>query len=254
MIAVETGHYIKGMHNLLNAHFDLRNYKKFEIALQQFEAFAKTPIANQHDNFRTHTSIYINSAKLNLYLIKGNFNEGLSIVPEIVEKLHEYALFVDSHRILVFNYKIATLYFGSGKYDIAIDYLHKIINDNQAGLRIDLQSYARLMHLLCHYELGNEEILDSLIKSVYRFMARMKNLTVVEEQIFIFLRHSTKMRLKELKPELKQFLEKIKHLEKNRFETRSFAYLDIISWVEGKVYDKPMSEIIHNKYLESKHR
>ena len=30
MIAVETGHYIKGMHNLLNAHFDLRNYRKFE--------------------------------------------------------------------------------------------------------------------------------------------------------------------------------------------------------------------------------
>ena len=29
MIAVETGHYIKGMHNLLNAHFDLRNYQKF---------------------------------------------------------------------------------------------------------------------------------------------------------------------------------------------------------------------------------
>ena len=30
MLAVETGHYIKGMHNLLNAHFDLRNFKKFK--------------------------------------------------------------------------------------------------------------------------------------------------------------------------------------------------------------------------------
>ena len=26
--SVETGHYIKGMHNLLNAHFDLRNYQQ----------------------------------------------------------------------------------------------------------------------------------------------------------------------------------------------------------------------------------
>ena len=26
MIAVETGHYIKGMHNLLNAHFDLQEF------------------------------------------------------------------------------------------------------------------------------------------------------------------------------------------------------------------------------------
>ena len=30
MIRVETGHYIKGIHNLLNAHFDLRNYPQFD--------------------------------------------------------------------------------------------------------------------------------------------------------------------------------------------------------------------------------
>jgi hypothetical protein len=30
MKEVETGHYIKGMHNLLNAHFDLRNFEGFE--------------------------------------------------------------------------------------------------------------------------------------------------------------------------------------------------------------------------------
>ena len=254
MISVETGHYIKGMHNLLNAHFDLRNFKGFDRTLKEFEAYAKTPLANQHDNFRTHTSIYINSARLNKYLMNGNFAEGLLIVPEIVEKLREYSLFVDNHRILVFNYKIATLYFGANDFNTAIDFLYKIINEAQTGLRNDLQCYARLMHLLCHYELGNEEILESLIKSVYRYFARMKNLTVVEEQIFSFLRHSTKVRAKELKPELKQFLEKIKHLEKNRFETRSFAYLDIISWLESKVYDKSMSEVIKEKSLKSRHR
>lgn len=251
MIGVETGHYIKGMHNLLNAHFDLRNFKRFDITLKEFEDYARTPLANQHDNFRTHTSIYINSARLNKYLMNGDFAEGLLIVPEIVERLREYALFVDSHRILVFNYKIATLYFGANDFSTAIDFLHKIINETQTGLRNDLQCYARLMHLLCHYELGNDEILDSLIKSVYRYFARMKNLTVVEEQIFVFLRHSTKVRPRELKPKLKQFLEKIKHLEKNRFETRSFAYLDIISWVESKVYDKSMSEIIKEKNLRN---
>ena len=254
MMAVETGHYVKGMHDLLNAHFVLRNFKQFEITLNKFEDFAKTPIASQHDNFRTHTSIYINGARINYFLMKGDFLAGLSIVPRVVRKLKEYALFVDSHRILVFNYKIAMLYFGAGQYSTAIDFLHKIINDNQPGLRNDLQCYARLMHLLCHYEMGNEEILESLIKSVYRFMAKMKNLTVVEEEIFKFLRHSTKVRAKELKPELEKFLQKIKHLEKNRFETRSFAYVDIISWAESKVYEKPMSEIIHNKYLKSRHR
>ena len=254
MLAVETGHYIKGMHNLLNAHFDLRNFKKFKTTLFEFEEFSKTDVANHHDNFRTHTFIYINGAKINQYLMEGNFRKGVKIVSGIEVKLKEYALFVDSHRILVFNYKFASLFFGAGEYSIAIDYLNKIINDNQQGLRNDLQCYARLMHLLCHYEMGNDEILDSLIKSVYRFMARMKNLTVVESAIFNFLRHTSKVNARELKPAFEIFLTKIKHLEKNRFETRSFAYLDIISWVEGKVYNRPMEEIIHAKYLESKHR
>ena len=254
MISVETGHYIKGMHNLLNAHFVLRNFRKFDSTLKQFEQFAETPTARLHDNFRTHTSIYINSAKLNQVLMQGNFHEGLSLVKEVENKLNEYSLFVDSHRILVFNYKIATLYFGAADYVRAIDFLHKIINDNQPGLRNDLQCYARLMHLISHFELGNEEILDSLIKSVYRFMARMKNLTSVEEEIFALLRRSFKVRASELKPELEQFLKKIKLLERKRFESRAFAYLDIISWVESKIHKIPMEVLIHKKYMKSKRR
>ena len=254
MKVVETGHYIKGMHNLLNAHFVLKNFREFENILKQFIGFSETHAANQHDNFRTHTSIYLNSARINQYLMKGNFQEGLAIIPKVVENLKAYSLFVDTHRILVFNYKIATLYFGAGQYGKAIDFLHKIINDNQPGLRNDLQCYARLMHLLSHYELGNEEIMDSLIKSVYRFMSKMKNLTVVEEEIFSFLRHSFKVNRKDLILELQKFLNKIKHLEKNRFETRSLAYLDIISWVESKVTGINLEKILHAKYLNSKHR
>ncbi len=254
MLSVETGHYIKGMHNLLNAHFDLRNFEGFETTLRNFEQFAQTPEANAHDNFRTHTSIYLNSARINLYLIKGNFTEGLNMVPDILTNLKDYSLYVDNHRILVINYKIASLYFGAGRFEDAIDFLHKIINDNKAGLRNDLQCYARLLHLICHYEIGNDEILDSLIRSVYRFMAHMKNLTVVELEIFSFLRHSTKTSPKHIQPALEQLLEKVKLLESNRFETRSFAYLDIISWLESKISKKSLAEIIHTKYLQSRHR
>jgi hypothetical protein len=253
MIGIETGHYVKGMHNLLNAHFDLRNFKQFEITLRQFEEFAQSEVANRHDNFRVHTFIYINSARINQHLMQGTFAEGLALIPDIEAKMHEYDLYVDQHRVLVFNYKIATLYFGNGEYEKCIDYLLNIIN-GPLDLRIDLQCYARLLHMLAHYEMGNFELMESLTKSVYRFMARMKNLTVVEEKMFKFIRNSFDVSPRQLKPELEKFLNEIKHLEKNRYETRAFAYLDIISWVESKVYEKPMREIVYNKYLESRHR
>jgi tetratricopeptide (TPR) repeat protein len=253
MIRVETGHYIKGIHNLLNAHFDLRNYRKFEETLRTFEEFAETPLANHHDNFRIHTFVYINSAKINRHLITGTFKEALSLVPYVEEKLQEYALHIDRHRVLVLNYKIAMLYFGSGDYNTSIDYLHKIMNNN-VDLRYDLQCYARLVHLMAHYELGNYDLTEHLIKSVYRFMAKMENLTVIEEEMFRFLRTSFNVSPRKLKPELEKLLSKIKQFEKSRFETRAFAYLDVISWVESKVYNKTMSQVIHDKYLLSRHK
>lgn len=253
MINAETAHYIKGMHNLLNAHFILKNNEKFSLTLKDFKEFAKTGIANQHDNNRIQTFVYVTSASVNQHLMQGTFEKGILLVPEIEEKLSKYGFYIDRHRILVFNYKIASLYFGNGDYETAIDYLRKIINGD-IDLRIDLQCYARLLHLLAHYELGNFELIEYLVKSVYRFMAKMENLTVIEQEMFTFLRDSFRLSPDKIKPEFKRFLHKIKNYETSRFETRAFAYFDIISWIESKIYEKPMSEIIKSKFKKSRKR
>jgi hypothetical protein len=145
------------------------------------------------------------------------------------------------------------LYFGSEDYGTCIDYLQKIINE-QVDIRDDLQSYARLLHLMAHFEMGNYELMEYLTKSVYRFMAKKKNVTVLEEEMFKFLRTSFQLPRTKLRAELETFLQKIKKFEKSRFESRAFAYLDIISWVESKVYQKSMATIILEKYLQTRKR
>ena len=253
MISVETGHYIKGMHNLLTANFNLRNFRNFDKYLGRFERFTFSKPANQHDNFRMQAFVYLTSARINQHLMKGTFGEGLKLVPVIEEGLQEFDMYIDRHRVLVINYKMALLYFGNGDYSRSIDHLQIIIN-GPVDMRIDLQCYARLLHLMAHFEMGNDEIIESLIKSVFRFMSRMENLTVVEQEIFKFLKNNVYESAEKLKPELKKLLTRIKQFEKNRYETRVFSYLDIISWVESKVYGKPMSEVIYDKYLQSRHR
>ena len=253
MIEIETANYIKGVHNLLNASFTLRNYEKFELLLQEFEGFAGSDIVKQNDNNRIQVFVYLYIAKINQHFLDGTFEEGLKLVPVITEKLKEFQLHLDRHRILVFYYKIASLYFGAADYDHTIDYLNKIINW-KVDLRNDLQCYSRLLHLIAHYELGNYDLMEYLIKSVYRFMAKMENLSLVEEEMFRFLRKSFHLSPQELKPQFKNLLEKLKLFEKNRFETRAFVYLDIISWLESKVQDKPVYQVIREKYLERKKR
>ncbi len=247
MKRVETGHYIKGLHTLLNAHYDVRNFQKFDEVLKIFEAFAETDRVRLHDNFRTQTFVYINNAKINQHLMLGTFATGITQIPNILQQLKENELFIDEHRVMVFNYKFASLHFGNGNYELCIDYLQKIINEN-TEVKSDMQSYARLMHLMAHYEIGNYELIEYLAKSVYRFMSKKDNLTLVEEEMFKFLRKSFHVTRINMQNELELFLSKIKQLEKSRYETRTFAYLDIISWLEAKVHKQTMSEVLQNKF------
>src|SRR6185437_15368767 len=209
MLAIETSQYIKGMHNLLGAHFDLLNDQKFRETIKQFEDFSESDIVRNNVNNRIQTFVYLYISKLNQHFIDGTFTEGLGLVPYIEDKLKEYWIYLDRHRILVFYYKIGCLYFGSGDYEQTIVYLNRIIN-LKMDLRTDLQCYSRLLHLIAHYELGNFSLLEYLTKSVYRFMAKMENLSLVEEEIFKFLRKSFNVTPDRLRPEFEKLVEKLK--------------------------------------------
>ncbi len=251
MIMVETGQYIKGLHNLLSAHFALNNYEKFNEALQQFETFASSKTAGATTNSIIQTFVYLHIAKINKHFLEGTFTEGLSLVPYIEKKLEEYKLHLDRHRILVFYYKIASLYFGSGDNDTTIDYLNKIINW-KVDLRTDLQCYARLLHLIAHYELGNYNLLEYLIKSVYRFMGKMKNLSVVEEDIFSFIKASFSLSPMQIIPAFQQLKTKLEQHKGNPLETRSFMYLDIIAWLESKIKGVPVQNIRRARFVSGR--
>ncbi len=248
MIAVETAHYIKGLHNLISAHFDLKNHRKFYETLKEFETFSESEVVKRNDVNSIQVFVYLYIAKLNKHFMEGTFNEGIELVPYIKEKLDAYSLYLDRHRVLVFHYKLASLYFGSGDFGTAIDHLNIIINW-RVDLRTDLQCYARVLHLIAHYELGNFEIIEHLIKSVYRFMSKVENLSAVEEEIFKFLRRSFNLSPKQLKPAFEKLLLSLKKYETNRFEARAFSYLDIVSWLESKIEDKPIYTIIRQKFL-----
>jgi hypothetical protein len=77
---------------------------------------------------------------------------------------------------------------------------------------------------------------------------------VIEKEMMKFLRESLQKSPLEVKDDFKKFLEKIKKFETSRFETRAFSYFDIVAWIESKIYNKPMSEIIMKKCKSRKKR
>jgi hypothetical protein len=251
MKPIESGQYIRGLHNVLTACFTLNNYKRFVEVLKQFEKFATLEQVVQNENATIQSFVYLYLNKINKHFLEGTFSDGIVLVPIIEEKLKQYELHLDRHRVLVFYYKIACLYFGSGDNDKAVHYLNKIIQ-LKVDLRTDLQCYARLLHLIAHYELGNYNLLEYLIKSVYRFMSKMNNLSVVEEEVFKFIKKSFGLTTKKLTPAFISLKEKLEKLQQNSIESRSFMYLDIIAWLQSKIEQVPVQRVQRKKFLASR--
>lgn len=80
-------------------------------------------------------------------------------------------------------------------------------------------------------------------------MANMNNLSVVEVHIFEFIRKSFSISRSEIITAFQELKEKLTALETNSLDTRSFMYLDIISWLDSKIKKVPVEKIIREKYL-----
>ena len=80
-------------------------------------------------------------------------------------------------------------------------------------------------------------------------MLKLKNFQKVHEAIFKFLRQSTYMDRKTLIPHFEALRAELIEIIEDRFERRPMLYLDIISWLESKIYNKPVEQIIREKKL-----
>ena len=242
--------YLKGLHNLLNALFNTLQHARFLEALEELQRFPEIYDVSQSIDIAGlyHLFLYIHTIKK--HFLEGTFSEGLRIVPELMELIEEDRFNWDDHRVMVFYYRIACLYFGSGDNASAIDYLNLIINQKNPDYRADIQCFARILNLIAHFELGNAQLVEYQVKSVYRFLAKMGDLHAVQREIFRFLRRTPRMRAAELREEFIHLKEKLSKHENDPYERRPFLYLDIISWLESKIEGKPVQEIIHRKFLE----
>ena len=240
--------YLKALHNLLEALYISGAGIKFSKALDKLEEFIDSEKANWEENQLVLSFIYLNTSKINKHFLQGTFDEGIELIEGINKQLQEYATYTDHHRILVFYYKIACLYFGSGDFKNCILYLNKIINIKDVYLREDIHCFARILNLIAHFELGNQDLVDYQIRSVYRFLIKMNDLNEVQKEILSFLKNLPNVQNNQINDEFKKLRKKLLIIRKDPYEKRPFLYLDIISWLESKLDGIHVQDIIREKF------
>ena len=244
MKEVDADLYMRGLHYVLTALYSLKDYNKLVSFLDEFELFELEYGKQFNTLSRTVAFLYIYTAKMNRHFLEGSFQEGEALIPVILKLIKRYDRYIDSHRILLFYYKIAYMYMGAGKPDKALDFLNKITELKTGHLREDIQSYARLMLLIAHYELGHYELLEYKISSTYRFLDKVEELNKMQLTTLAFFRRLLKIRPEEEEKEFRQFHQDLAKLSKDSYEKRSFLYLDVFSWAESRIKKMSLAEVI----------
>ena len=239
--------YLKGLNYLLESLFLIRHKSKFKNVLENFKKDIDNGNILLNENTQTLAFLYYNQNKLNLYFIDGKFTEGLRFIPTLLSDLESYKAKIDAHHIMVFYYKIGCMYFGAGENESCIVYLEKIINNKDLKMREDLLCFSRVLNLVAHYEAGIDYNIEKLIVSTYKFLLKMDDLHDVQRKMIAFLKNLSNIYPQDLRKEfIKLHAELIKYKD-HPYEKRAFLYLDIISWLESKIQNLSVEQIIQQK-------
>ena len=239
--------YIKGLHNVLNTLFMAQRYDKFKGVYNELLKLGETSSETMNrDELSTYKLIEYTHG-INQYFLTGDFKSGNTYLSDLEDIINTNAFDWDLNRIILFNYKMASLYFCEGNWDKSISLLNKITNQVYPNFREDIQCFARILNLIAHFELGNILLVNHQIKSTYRYLSKIKQMDKMVRSILNFLRRIPRIAESDLRMEFAKLRDHLLELEEDRFERRPFLYLDIISWLESKIERRPVGDVIRDK-------
>ncbi len=196
------------------------------------------------DELRVYNEYYTN--KFSLCIFTGDFKEGeLALKQHLKEQEKFDSEVFESGR---FYFQYFYIHFGIGDYPKALEYLNEWLNLPRRVERQDLQSLARILNLIIHYEMGNTMLLEYLFRSTYRFLRKRNRMFEFEKKVLGFIKESNKIHsLRELMhafANLKDEFEKLTHIPSEKV---MFQYFDFISWLESKIENESFAEVVRRK-------
>jgi hypothetical protein len=188
------------------------------------------------------------SIELSIYCLTGEFEKAIELAPKIEAKLAQYPGKFTKLRIASFCLNIATAYFGMEKYNAALKWTNKLLNDVSIDESKDLHCYAQILNLIIHIELKHDDFVPHAFKSTHRYLSTRNRVYKFENVFLDFVGKILKTKNREEQNKYyKQLKTELTELEKDPFEKVVFENFDFISWVESKIKRVPFREIVEEK-------
>jgi hypothetical protein len=236
--------YLRGIYYLLTFLFLQKDLEEYGIYHNELNHFISTNELNFTFSSNLLAFQYSYLAALNLCFLNKKYEDAKKWLLEKKEDLFRYSPYMDTHRVLLFHYKAAYIYFVCGDHSKTLDELNLIIHQQHKFLRTDLHFNSRLLHLLCHYELGNYDFSGTLLLSIQRTFAFSSEITPIQRLMLKFIKVLINSPLSEKLGHLIKMKKEMDTFEKDIKELRSVAYLNFPIWLESRIIGCSMKDIL----------
>lgn len=244
LIIEDPSDYISALSNYTLSCGLLEKYEEVRTGLQKF---LKIKPKTLDDELKLHMEYY--SKSFSLYIFTGEFDQGRLLLEKHLEELKKFG--EGSFQRSRFFFQYFYIYFAIGDFDKALYYLNQLLNLPRSIERQDLQSLARILNLIVHFEMGNTLLLEYLLRSTYRFLRKRNRMYEFEKCVLAFIKNSNKMQSnRALKNGFIKLKKDFEELSKIPSEKVMFQYFDFISWLESKINNEPFSQVVKRKYEE----
>ena len=238
----EISEYISALSNFSLSCGLLQKHDEVELTLPKF---LKINAKSQDHRIRIHRQYY--SIAFSLYIDKGDFQKGKELLLEHFEKIKAFP--DEEFQSTALYHSYFYIYFGVGDYDEALVYLNKLLNLPRTNERQDLLGVAQILNLIIHYEMGNSNLLEYLLRSAYRFLKKRNKLFEFERRVISFIKDSEKISSRvQLRERFLKLKNEFQSLEKLPSEKVIFQYFDFISWLESKIKEMPFAQVVSERH------
>lgn len=236
--------YVMTLFHLLRCYIDSADYDHARTLIEDIRALEGKKGFNSTD---ISVRIFANTYNQELVLLHamGEFRKSVEIIPMIELKQGEFEEKVSKEMDLLLTYNKAYSFFGIGEYKKALQYLNDVLNDNEQKLRQDIYSFTRLFNLVIHFEMGNYDYLEYVIKSTNRYLSKHERDYLVENACIKHIRKLAKTNSQVHRMEIFDNLRtEVNELLEDPNEKAVLEFFNIRAWVESKISKVPFDEMV----------
>lgn len=232
--------YIKSLGNLFYYYIGSGDYDRLFELIEKMRSLEEQDGFNRID-IKLRIFISTNYFEMLAYERQGQFEKAISMIDGIKSQLESFGEKVTKEDEVLFEHLFANVYFGAQRYRDALRQLNNVLNDNESNLRQDIYGFSKLFNLVIHYELGNFDLLDYLVKSTERFYTKRKKGEVHGYEFEVIFLQSFKKLVKLNRATSKanevfnEMLSEMKELVRDQNERVALEYFDYITWIESKI-------------------